>query len=123
MASGQSLVASRSKEERASFFRPAFALSHAKSNYSRTSAAFARKSNYSRTYAKHRGWGCLSQNVFAYNPFVFSRHVNYVLNYMNTYIVGAPTFSFFHAAEGKPNERRPLRKAVATNEGGTQEPI
>jgi len=36
-------------------FRPVFALSHAKSNHSRTSAAFARKSNYSRTYAKHRG--------------------------------------------------------------------
>jgi len=40
-------------------FRPAFALSPAKSNYSRTSTKCARKSNHSRTYAKTGGWGYL----------------------------------------------------------------
>jgi hypothetical protein len=37
--------------------RLAFALSHAKSNYSRTSAKCARKSNHSRTYAITGGGG------------------------------------------------------------------
>src|SRR5208283_2841454 len=68
--------------------------SPAKFNYSRTYAPLSRKSNYSRTYAKHRGWGCLPQNVLANNSFVFSRHVNCILNYMSYYIVGAPTISF-----------------------------
>src|SRR5208283_861783 len=40
--------------------RCAFALSRAKSNYSRTSAPFSRKSNHSRTYARQGGVGeCL----------------------------------------------------------------
>jgi hypothetical protein len=63
-----------------------------KSNYSRTSSPFARKSNYSRTYAKHGGGGPLPQNALSRNSFVFFYCVNYILNYMNNYIVGAPTF-------------------------------
>ena len=43
-------------------------------------APLSRKSNYSRTYAKHRGWGCLPQNTFAYNSFVFFHCVNYYIN-------------------------------------------
>ncbi len=38
------------------------------------------------------GGGCPLQNALAHNSFVFSRRVNYILNYMNNYIVGAPTF-------------------------------
>jgi hypothetical protein len=52
----------------------------AKSNYSRTSEPFSRKSNHSRTYAKTGGWGCLLQNVQAYNSFVFFRYVNHFIN-------------------------------------------
>src|SRR5271157_2037454 len=73
--------------------RLVFALSHAKSNYSRTSTKCARKSNHSRTYAKTGGWGCLPQNAFSHNPFVFFCSVIYMVNYMNYYIVGAPTVS------------------------------
>jgi hypothetical protein len=61
-------------------------------NHSRTSETFSRKSNHSRTYAKTRGWGCLPHDAFSPNSFVFSRRSNYMLNYMNNYIVGAPTF-------------------------------
>ena len=61
--------------------RPVFALSRAKSNYSRTSTKCARKSNHSRTYAKTGGWG--------------------VLTIMVTYLqyVGAPTFLFLREAK------------------------
>ena len=38
------------------------------------------------------GGGCPLQNTRANNSFVFSRHVNYMLNSMSNYIVGAPTF-------------------------------
>jgi len=52
-----------------------------KSNHSRTSTRLARKSNYSRTYAKTGGWGCLPQDVPAYNSFVFFHCVNYSVTY------------------------------------------
>ncbi len=54
-----------------------FAFSHAKSNYSRTSEAFARKSNHSRTYAKTGGRGCLESDLFSFNLFVFFDRVDY----------------------------------------------
>jgi hypothetical protein len=63
-----------------------------KSNYSRTSKKFARKSNHSRTYAKTGGWGSLPHEALSPNSFVFHRRSNYVVIYMNNYIVGAPTF-------------------------------
>jgi len=55
--------------------RCAFALSRAKSNYSRTSAPVARKSNHSRTYAKTGGWGG-SETRFVYKSFGFCDRVN-----------------------------------------------
>jgi len=67
------------------------------SNHSRTSGTFVRKSNHSRTYAKTGGWGVPMQSAFSHNSFVFSRHSNYILNYMITNIVGAPTFLCFAA--------------------------
>jgi len=59
-------------------FQPFFS---SKSNHSRTSERFSRKSNYSRTYAITGGWGCLPQDVPAYNSFVFFRRVNYSVKY------------------------------------------
>ena len=41
---------------------------------------------------KQGGGGHLSHDAFSSNSFVFSRRSNYMLNYMNIYIVGAPTF-------------------------------
>jgi hypothetical protein len=73
-----------------------------KSNYSRTSSPFARNPNHSRTYAKAGGGGCLPHDLFSPNSFVFLRHSNYMLNYMDNYIVGAPTFSSPHAARRNP---------------------
>jgi len=42
---------------------------------------------------KQGGGGCLPQNAFSRNSFVFFGCVAYVVNYMIYYIVGAPTFS------------------------------
>ena len=77
--------------------RPVFALSHAKSNYSRTSTKCARKSNYSRTYAKTGGWGLTFElSTFDFEPFfsakfnhsrtseTFSRKSNYSRTYAKT---------------------------------------
>ena len=56
--------------------RRAFALSHAKSNYSRRSRKFSRKSNHSRTYAKTGGWGLTFElSTFDFEP-VFSPKSN-----------------------------------------------
>ena|SRR5208282_318894 len=91
-------------------FEPTFSPN---SNYSRTSETSSRKSNHSRTYAKTRGWGCLPQNVFSPNSFVFFRCVNYILNYMHNHIVGAPTFATLRTKKHSPRNRpkgRPLQK-------------
>ncbi len=82
----------------------------AKSNHSRTYARVTRKSNHSRTYAKHRGWGISPAKWLANNSFVFSRHVNYILNSMSNYIVGAPTFPL-----ARGTQKRTGKNACATS--------
>ncbi len=55
----------------------------------------------------------LPQDVFFPNSFVFSRRSNYMLNYMNNYIVGAPTFVTLLTTTSTPKNRsedRPLHK-------------
>jgi len=84
-----------------SALRLAFVLSHAKSNYSRTSTPFGRKSNHSRTYAKTGGRGHLLQNTFSHKPFTFFCQVIYMVNYMNYYIVGAPTISLLRGPRSR----------------------
>jgi len=61
---------------------------------------------------KQGGGGCSKQNARANNSFVFSRHVNYILNYMSYYIVGAPTFSF------RPATQNPPGRTERASEGG-----
>jgi len=84
-----------------------------KPDHSRTYEPFSRKSNYSHTYAKKRGWGYLPQHALTTNPFVFYRNVNYMLKYMNTYIVGAPTFSC--ATKESPGKNACATKGNALN--------
>jgi len=83
------------------------------SNHSRTYEPFSRKSNYSRTYAKTGGRGYPPQDALADNSFVFFHYVNYMLKYMNTYIVGAPTFSC--ATKESPGKNACATKGNALN--------
>jgi hypothetical protein len=62
---------------------------------------------------KQGGGGHFSQDAFSPNSFVFSRHGNYILNYMNNNIVGAPTYcKCLTTARTRKNrsEDRPLQK-------------
>jgi hypothetical protein len=76
--------------------RLVFALSHAKSNYSRTSTKCSRKSNHSRTYAKTGGGGVI-------------RMVTY-LKY-----VGAPTILERPASEGRALQKKEEPKSTGKN--------
>jgi len=62
---------------------------------------------------KQGGGGCLLQISFCYNSFVFFRSVNHILNYMNTYIVGAPTISFRERTTA--TQQLPDRRAVCSS--------
>ena len=62
---------------------------------------------------KQGGGGCLLQILFCYNSFVFFRSVNHILNYMNTYIVGAPTISFRERTTA--TQQLPDRRAVCSS--------
>ena len=65
------------------------------------------------SFASSASFTFFSSSSLSPNSFVFSRHSNYMLNYMNTYIVGAPTFVTLLTTNGKPRNRskdRPLQR-------------
>jgi hypothetical protein len=107
--------------------RPVFALSHPKSNYSRTSTKCARKSNHSRTYAK-TGGGVhfplppllplpLSHSPLSLTIPALTQNRGWVGILMVTYLkyAGAPTILERPASEGRALQKKEEPKSTGKN--------